>query len=194
MLIFFEATQLYISLAILAITLIGLWMWGKGLIYLFFCMVFGIYLIGVVSAVIFPIHIPEASIPLRFKLQLNLIPFNFGSCDFHCLRNIYENILLTIPFGFGISFITKIKARNMIWLAIAVGLILEITQLVISLTVRSPFRVVDINDVILNAVGILLGYGLFRIFGWLFLSVVPKLGVNRKQIFAYVYDMVNIAE
>ena len=30
---------------------------------------------------------------------------------------------------------------------------------------------VDINDVILNAIGALAGYGLFRGFGWLYLLV-----------------------
>src|SRR5262245_15268057 len=111
MLIFFEAIHLYISLSILVLVLTGLWIQGSSHFHLFFCCVFGIYLIGVVSVVIFPIHIPDRGIALSHELQLNLMPFNFGRCDFLflCIRNIYENILLTIPFGFGISFITKIK-------------------------------------------------------------------------------------
>ena len=192
MLIFFDAIHLAISLAILIVTLIGLWIQGRSLFHLFFCAVFGIYFIGVASVVIFPIHIPENDLPFHYKLQLNLSPFNFGSCDFLflCLRNIYLNILLTMPFGFGISFIIKFKSWIVFLLAIAVGLIFEITQLLISLAVRSSFRVVDVNDVILNAIGVLLGYSLFKIFRWLFLLVIEKLRVDRTRFLSYVYDVV----
>lgn len=196
MLIFFEAIHLYILLAILVIVLIYLRIQGRRLFHLFFCAVFGIYLIGVVSVVIFPIHIPQNDMALGRELPLNFVPFDFGRCDFLslCIRNIYENILLTMPFGFGISFITKIKSHHITWLAVTVGLIFEVTQLMISLAIGSLFRVVDINDVILNAIGVLFGYSLFRIFGWLFLFVTQKFGVSDKHIFAYVYEVYNIAE
>lgn len=190
MLWFFEAIHFYISLAILAIALTILWIQGRNLSYLFFCAVFGIYLIGVVSVVVFPIYIPETNIEFS-KLQLNLVPFNFGGCDFLflCIRNIYENILLTIPFGFGISFITRIRPKNIFGLAITVGFILEFVQITISLIVRSSFRAADINDVILNATGVLLGCSIFKIFGWVYLFLIQKLNLRPKYIFAYIYDI-----
>ena len=124
---------------------------------------------------------------------MNLVPFSFGACDplILCLRNIYENILLTIPFGFGISFISKIKPSNIYWLALAVGLVLEIIQLVISLIVHSAFRVVDINDVLLNAIGVLIGYGLFRIFGKIYSDAAHKLQIRHRHVFAYIYNVVH---
>ena len=195
MLISFEAIHLYVSLAILAIALIVLWVQGKSLSYLLFCAVFGIYLIGVVSVVVFPLHVPDGDLYSAFSLQVNLVPFNFGSCDHHilCLRNVYENILLTIPFGFGVSFIANIKPRNILWMALAVGLAFEILQLVISLVVRSSFRVVDINDVLLNAIGVLIGYGLFRIFGKFYSAATHKLQIRSPHIFAYIHDVVCLA-
>lgn len=196
MLISFEPIHLYVSISVLVIVLMVLWALGRSLSYLFFCVIFGVYLIGVVSVVIFPIHVPDRGMELSRELQLNLKLFNFGRCDFLflCIRNIYENVLLTIPFGFGINFISKIKAQRIIWLALVVGIMFEVTQLALSLAVRSPFRVVDVNDVILNATGVLFGYGLFGIFARLFKFLLQKFRVSHKHIFAYVYDVVNLAE
>ncbi|MDO9302332.1 MAG: VanZ family protein, partial [Anaerolineales bacterium] len=106
-------------------------------------------------------------------------------------RSIYENILLTIPFGFGISFIARINPKKIAWLALSVGLSFEIVQLVTVLIVRVSFRAVDINDVILNATGVLFGYGFFKIFGWLYLYITDKLEIRHKYIFANIYDVVH---
>jgi len=192
MLMSFDVTHLYISLTVLAVVLIVLWMQKRSLSRLFFCAIFGIYLIGVVSVVVFPIHIPETGMEFNRRLQLNFVPFNFGRCDFLplCIKNIYENILLAIPFGFGVSFILRLKPKNIIWLAIAVGLCFELIQLIIALIVHSPFRVVDINDVILNATGVLLGYGIFIIFGRLYLTIVQRFHIQPKYILMYVHDVV----
>lgn len=189
MLLSFEPIHLYISLAVLAAALTGLWVLGKDLSYLFFFAIFGIYLIGVVSVVIFPIYIPERGTEAIGGLQFNLTPFYFDKCDFLCLRLIYENILLTIPFGFGIHFISRVKRQNIIWLAGAVGLALELIQMIISLFARSPFRVFDINDVFFNAIGVLAGYGLFRIFGWLYLYMMQRFGIPQNYLFAYIYEV-----
>jgi glycopeptide antibiotics resistance protein len=190
MMIDFGWMHIFVGLTTLGIALIVLWIKGKSFPYLLFFSIFWIYLMGVASLVAFPFPIGYPN--PDFKPSVNFIPLKFGDCSYLilCLRNIYENILLTIPFGFGISFIARIKPKNIIWLAIAVGLVFEITQLVISLVVRSPFRVVDINDVFLNAAGVMLGYGIFRIFGWLYSAVIHKLQIQPRYIFAYMYDIV----
>ena len=193
MFIFFEAIHLYIGLVVLAIVLIGLWMRGRGLSHLFFCAIFGIYLIGVVSVIVFPIAPLSAEYAETFRPRLNLVPFYFGKCDDMprlCLRGIIENILLTIPFGFGISFIVRLKSKDFLWLALLVGIVFETIQLVISLVFQSPFRAVDINDVILNAIGVWLGYSFFRIFGWLYLYITQRFEINNKYVFAHIYNVI----
>ncbi len=191
MMIYFGWAHIYAGLAALAVILIVLWKRNKNLSYLFFFSIFWIYLMGAARVVAFPFPI-DLSNP-NFKPDLNLIPFDFGYCHpemlSQCIQNLYENILLTIPFGLGISFITRIKPNDSLWLALAVGFTFEFVQFVISLAVRSSFRVVDINDVILNATGVLLGYGLFNIFGWLYLFVIQKLNLQPKYIFAYFHNV-----
>jgi len=190
--IYFTSTHLLIGLVALAISLVILWIKKKSSSYLLFFAIFWIYMMGVVSVVVFPfpIGIPNSN----FKPDINLVPFDFGYCHPEmlslCIKNLYENILLTIPLGFGVSFIARIKPKNIFWLAIVVGFTFELAQLFISFAIRSSFRAVDVNDVILNATGVLLGYGIFRIFGWLYSYVTNRLKIQHRYIFTYIYDVV----
>lgn len=151
-------------------------------------------MMAVVSVVVFPFYVPENISEFSSKLNINLLPFDFGSCFDYlpalCLRSIYENIFLTVPFGFGISFIARINPKRIVWLAISVGLAFEIAQLVIMLIFHASFRAIDINDVIFNAAGVLLGYGIFRVFGLIYSFIIQKLKRRPRYIFSYIYDVV----
>src|SRR5215216_704264 len=131
--IYFNYFHLLLGIAILAIALMLLSQQKRSLWYLFFFSGFWIYLLFVSSVIVFPI------VPLskndEFRLSLNLIPFYFGTCDMSelCIRNIVDNILLTVPFGLGISFIANLRWKEFIWLAPLVGLVFEGLQLIIAL-------------------------------------------------------------
>jgi glycopeptide antibiotics resistance protein len=189
----FTYSHLFVGIAILVILLLFFGRQTRSLWYLLFFSVFWIYLLYVVSVIVFPISpLPEESWR-AFRPNINLIPFYFGSCDTMpelCLRGVIENVLLTMPFGFGISFITRVKSRDLLWLAPLVGIMFEAIQFIVSLMFRSPFRVADINDVILNAAGTFIGYGIFRIFGWLYVSITQNFGINNQYVFAYIYEVV----
>jgi glycopeptide antibiotics resistance protein len=166
--------------------------------YLFFFSVFWVYLLILVSVTIFPIPLPDAGMfltkqQITFVLShINFVPFKYLSDPYvnpHIVfREIFQNVLLTIPFGFGISFIAQFKARDYLWLAIAVGLAIEIAQLVISLDVGA-YRTVDITDVLLNATGVLLGYLFFRAFAWLVSKMTQRFGIKRSSFLAYVQEV-----
>lgn len=192
MLIFIELNAFVVALVVLVSATLAVWLRSKNGYLTFFSFIFGIYLLRVVDVVVFPLSIGY-DIP-DFKPNINLVPFDFGSCDSFsrelCIREIYQNILLTIPFGFGVNFIARIKPKNILWLALGVGFAFESIQLVISVVFRSPFRAVDINDLILNATGVLLGYGIFRVFGAIYFYVVQKFQSQPRHIFAYVHDIV----
>jgi glycopeptide antibiotics resistance protein len=146
---------------------------------------------GVVRVIIFPFPV---DIPIHyFKPSIHWIPFAFGSCEMInlCITGIIDNILLTIPFGFGINFIARVTPQIVFWLAITVGLIFEMLQLVISLIIRNPFRSVDINDVLLNATGVLLGNGIFKLFGWLFSYLTDRFEILNQYIFANISDVIH---
>ncbi len=76
--------------------------------------------------------------------------------------NLIGNIALLVPIGFLFPFVY----RNMAWkgslvLAVASGLTIEALQVVLHV------GIFDIDDIILNALGVLIGYGAFVILaGW----------------------------
>ena len=51
------------------------------------------------------------------------------------------------------NFIRRLRLKDILWLSFAVGFGIESVQLLMTLILRYPYRVVDINDVWLNAVG-----------------------------------------
>ncbi|MBI2758633.1 MAG: VanZ family protein [Chloroflexi bacterium] len=201
--LYFTPFPLLAGLATLAVLLSILWHQKRSLAYLFFFSAFWLYLLILISVTLFPIPIPEAGIFLT-KQQLtfvfshvNFVPFKYLSDPYAnpCVvfLEIVQNILLTIPFGFGVSFIAQFKARDFLWLAIAVGFTIEIAQLVISLG-AGVYRTVDITDVLLNATGILLGYGIFRIFAWLYLVITQHFKITHRGLLAYIHEVVNQAQ
>ena len=192
MFIYFYPAGFYISLIILALVLVVLHLQGKSIFYIISSAVFGVYLIGAISVAVFPFVI-DFSNP-DFRLNLNFIPLDFGSCfDYlpqNCFKDIFNNILLTMPFGFGIHFIANIKPKNIPWIIVIVGCSFEFVQLVMALVFHAGFRAIDINDVILNATGFLLGHGIFRVFGVVYSLIIQKFQRQPRYIFAYIYDVV----
>ncbi len=193
---FFSYPFLFV-LAILIPLLIVRWRRTHSASHLFFFAIFWIYLTILASMTIFPIR--YAGFEGWFKepvsqilARINLVPFDFGRLFELSPRIIFDNlagnVLLTMPFGFGVSFVSQVSFKRALWLSLAVGLGLETAQLAISLIIGG-YRSVDINDSLLNAAGVLVGYGLFRMFSWVYLALIKKLGIRPKGIFAYVFEV-----
>lgn len=192
MMIDFDGRDLLIGIGILCILLPIIGWKKRSLSYLIFFSLFWVYLLAVVSVIIFPIVVNPESTDIVFAPSINFIPFYLGNCFLLanlCLKSIVENIAITIPLGFGINFLVKIKPKNILWLALGVGFVFELSQLIISLIFRSGFRAIDINDVILNSTGVLIGYGLFRLFAWLYLKISKFFDLKHKAIFADIYNI-----
>ncbi len=172
----------------------------RGGAYLFFFSIFWVYLLVLVSVTVFPIPYGLddffryrsiwAQIDVMFKYSgLNLVPLYFGNCwdlPRACASGIYENILMTIPFGFGISFVARLKTRDFLWLAPAVGLAIETTQFVLDLALGGTYRTVDANDVLFNGLGVWIGYGLFLGCAWLFMAVIRRFAIRPTGLLAYI--------
>ena len=198
MLLDFGIMEWLIGIAILIVLLPILWRQKRSPSHLFFFSVFWVYLLIVIDVTIFPIPLPDAGMflakqQITFVLShVNFAPFNYLSDPYvnpHIVfLEIFRNVLLTIPFGFGVSFIVQFKARDFLWLAIAVGLAIEIAQLVISLGV-GVYRTVDITDVLLNATGVLLGHLFFRAFAWLVSKMTQRFGIKRSSFWAYFQEV-----
>ena len=85
----------------------------------------------------------------NYNIFKELLRYKIGSTGF--FNNIIGNILLFIPFGMFLRYYFKLKIISLIFITILYSLSIEITQILIS-------RVFDIDDIILNLVGSVIGY------------------------------------
>ena len=141
-----------------------------------FCLCF-CYLLLVLDITFFPIQAPQnwpgnvTSQNAQWILShVNLIPFSFGNLFTANASTIFlqlaGNILVTIPFGFGLALLARISVRRALWLALFAGIALEGTQLVIELLglIAAYGHSIDINDMLLNTAGVLVGYSIASLF------------------------------
>ena len=87
---------------------------------------------------------------IRAELNLNLIPFA-GMID--DLKNSFLNILLFIPLGITLPLLWSkfITLRSTLLFGFGVSLTIEILQML-------TFRATDVNDLITNTLGVLVGF------------------------------------
>lgn len=194
-LITFDKPDLLIGLSILVCFLFVFWRQRRGLPYLLFFSIFWLYLLVVVSTVLFPIVINLQDSQASFFPTVNFLPFYFGDCSvpFSCGKDVILNILLTIPFGFGINFLLRVKPRSFLWLAPTIGLMFELAQLLVLLLFKSRFHAIDINDAIFNGLGVLIGYAIFRVFAWLYVEIAEHFDFERKWFLADIYRVTSYA-
>ncbi|MBT2700714.1 VanZ family protein [Bacillus sp. ISL-40] len=118
---------------------------------------------------------------LMYQLQRgNFIPFktifiNSQSLSWHDLSNLVGNIALFIPFGMVLVLLSKNKGMSFIGvlaLSLSLSLYLECFQVVFSI------GIFDVDDLILNTSGGLLGYCAIKLYD----KVYSKFIVNTSSI------------
>lgn len=190
-------TILPLGIMTLSVLLVMLWRKKHSPSYLFCFAVFGAYILFALDKAFFPIVIDETMAQANtfegFLRAVNLIPFNFNFAFIpHMVwLQIVMNCLLTVPFGFGLNFVAPVRAKDFLWLSLAVGLGIETIQLIIGLLLGYPYRIIDVNDAILNALGVLMGYGIFRVFVRLYLWTAQRFSIKHRGLAGYVYDVAN---
>ena len=75
--------------------------------------------------------------------------------DYRNIINIVGNIVLFIPIGILIPILWKIKDRYVILIGFLISLSIEITQLFLD-------RVTDVDDLILNTLGVIIGVLVYK--------------------------------
>ena len=113
----------------------------------------------------------------------NFIPFEemfryeFGTKLFY--KNVVGNMLMFIPYGFFISYFLKTKNPLLILLLTTlVSVTIEFTQLLIG-------RVFDVDDIMLNIIGGLLGFIIY----YVFVKVKNKIVLLQKP---YIYNIIMV--
>ena len=165
----------------------------KTFAYMVFFTIFFIYLVGVLKYTQFPIYLSKymrAEMGQTVWRDMNLIPL--VALKYRALNTSLLNILLTIPFGFVLPFISNLRLRQVLFAGMLFSIMLEFLQLVTALIVGFTFRVVDINDVIFNTIGVVIGYTLFIGFIHVYRFVLNKWHIPQNAILRYIYERTQV--
>lgn len=89
----------------------------------------------------------------------NFIPFkeilrySIGSKIF--FKNVIGNMIMFIPYGFFVAYFLKLeKLKTSIFMTLITSITIEVTQLIIG-------RVFDVDDIMLNLLGGIIGFGIY---------------------------------
>ena len=136
--------------------------------YLILFTLFYIYLVKVLdytlfqfqSLILLKLFMPNLILQGQTGNSLNLIPLlTLTNQD---LKTSLLNILLFIPFGFLLPFISKFRIKKIFMIGMLLSISIELLQLISGLLAQITFRIADINDVIFNTIGVAAGYVLFN--------------------------------
>ena len=111
--------------------------------------IFAVYL----SAVYLLVGMPTLQF-MRFELSLTLMPFIPMVTD---NKNTILNVFLFVPLGIMLPFLWKRYStlKDTVFFGLGMSLSIEVLQIL-------TYRATDVNDIIANTIGVVLGYYIFR--------------------------------
>ena len=134
-------------------------------------LIFRIYIVGVVSKVYFPFTVAWGEYINFREPVVRLNPFYGVEIIYHqggirsLIYNLGGNLLLLMTMGFFISYYFNniFNTLKRVFIAMfLISLFIESTQVVLSLIVPNIYRFFEINDLILNSIGGVLGWKLYN--------------------------------
>ena len=160
-----------------------IWCWfihkkyHKKKVYYIYSTIMFIYFMVLIKVTLFPIMMIDG-MPSNVKENVNFIPFVNGIG-----RTDILNLIMTIPFGIGMPFVSKLNSltRSAISGAVLGGCIELIQYIETFLTGGFTLRTIDINDVIFNCAGSIVGFIL--LYG--VAQFVCHLNLNDKKLNAF---------
>lgn len=194
----FDTLEWIVGFLILMLLLGTFWHRKKKFLFLLVFSVIWVYLLALLNATVFPL--PEYRVIRNDERQywtaiilanINLVPFQYG--DFarfgYVFPEIVSNILLTVPFGFGLNFLIKVRPRDIFIVGLALSILIEFAQLSVDLLFATMAHVVDINDVLWNTIGVILGFAAFRVVSWVWLKFGKSPGAQNNWLSVYFYEV-----
>jgi len=167
----------------------------KSLTYLIFFTIFYVYIVKVLDYTLFQF---QSLVLLKHFMpdlilngqtvgkDMNLIPFI--TLTRQDVKTSLLNILLLIPFGFGLPFITNYRMKKIVVIGALFSIVIEFMQLITGFMAKITFRIADINDVIFNTVGVAIGYILFIGFVRIYRHISHNWEISANPILRYIAE------
>ncbi|MFJ5964114.1 VanZ family protein [Bacillus sp. NPDC093026] len=133
---------------------------------------FSLYIASLVSLTFFPFPYQKKLIEIMIEDNLgtihNFIPFKtiivtleLGLTSF--IKQIIGNVILFIPLGFILPILFSFyQLRKVIYIGFLVSLSIELIQFVLDLIVGYNYRSFDVDDIITNTLGTLIGVIIYK--------------------------------
>ena len=176
---------------IIGIAIYLTWCWfinkkyHKEKIYYIYSTIMFVFFLALIKVTLFPIMMIDG-MPSNVTESINFIPFANGIG-----RTDILNLVMTIPFGIGMPFISRMNnlAKSAIS-GVILGICIELIQyLETFLTGGFTLRTIDINDVIFNALGTLVGFIFLYAISQVVISCIKGNKFNLSPFWAYAYEV-----
>jgi glycopeptide antibiotics resistance protein len=102
------------------------------------------------------------------------------------LKTSLLNILLMVPFGFGLPFITSLRFKAVVVVGGLFSIAIELVQMMTGIVGGVAFRIADVNDVLFNMIGVSIGYMLFVAFMHVYRHAFRNREISANPILRYV--------
>ncbi|HEY6021497.1 MAG TPA: VanZ family protein [Candidatus Paceibacterota bacterium] len=167
----------------------------KSFVYLLFFTIFFVYLYKVLDYTIFQFQsllilkqfAPDLMLNgLAAGKNLNLIPL--VTLTLEDLKTSLLNIVLFMPFGFGLPFVTNLRFKKVVGIGMLVSIGIEFLQFITGFVARSTFRVADVNDMIFNTIGVAIGYILFVMFIRAYRHLIRSWKIRSNPVLRYIAE------
>lgn len=168
----------------------------KDLAYLLFFTIFYIYLYKVLdytllqfqSLLLLQHFLPNLMLNgVEAGRSLNLIPL--VTLTLEDVKTSLLNILMMMPFGFGLPFITNFRFKKVVMAGLLLSIAIEFLQLMTGFMANTTFRIADINDLVFNTVGVAIGYIVFVGFVRVFRHISHNWKVRENLILRYIIEL-----
>jgi len=141
-----------------------------------FINIFAFYLILIISLTLFPMSIIWEGVIREYHSNINLIPFldilnYFQHTDFSfafkakfLAKNLLGNLLLLVPIGILIPtlWIRMRDFKKTVIIGASISLTIELMQFLLAYIGLGWGRATDIDDLILNTFGVMIGYAIYN--------------------------------
>ena len=158
----------------------------KPMEYLFVFGLLYIYLGMVINYTIFPIMYNDVfrQAFVNGEVKVNMIPLI--KLSFRDFQEPLLNIILFVPFGFLTAIFLKPKFKKVIIWAILTSAGIELLQYIISYVTGVYFRVSDINDIIFNTLGAVIGLFFYILFRLVFRNIAKRWNIAETGFLKFI--------
>lgn len=173
----------------------------KCLVYLIFFTVFYVYIVKVLDYTLFQF---QSLILQKYYMPNLILNGQTAGEDMNLIPLItltpqdketsFLNILLLVPFGFGLPFITNFRMKKIVVIGALFSIVIEFSQFITGFIAKITFRIADINDVIFNTVGVIIGYILFVGFMRIYRHISHNREISANPIFRYIAERPQVDE